>query len=414
MMFPITDKTKRLCIVLAIYVVTFLAVTTSHAQVGRGYYVTPPSWSPDGSRVALVIGNDIEVRDATSTELLYVLSGHTDFVPMVAWSPDGNMIATPSYDQTVKLWSTTDGTLLNTLSGHNEAVTAVAWSPDGTRLLSWGFDTRPNMFIWDAATGALLERHNSGSIVAAAFSPDGQRLALATPLSIGTIDAQTFEVLSGSPRVPCCPNTMYSIAWSPDGNTLVTGSINGLVTLWDAKTAQILSQFIANPYHQPDSRDVDNLALSWVRDVTFAPDGSTVLSVSGDGAVREWEVATGTLVQDTQISPLATAAWSPYGVRLAVVDLITRSGATLNDEQAFDASNLAGNLNMIVPFATSEQLETLAEVCGVPTATIQTLVQLTQETDMEAVENTLEGLSDLIPAACEADLRALSEVIQSR
>ena len=195
---------------------------------------------------------------------------------------------------------------------------------------------------------------------------------------------------------------------------MVTGSINGLVTLWDANTAQILRQFVANPYHQPDSREVDNLALSWVRAVTVTPDGSTVLSVSGDGTVREWEVATGMLVQEAQIAPLSTAAWSPYGVRLAVVDLTTRSGATLNDEQAFDASNLAGNLNVIVPFATSEQLETLAEVCGVPITTIQTLVQQTRETDMEAVENTLEGLSDLIPTACEADLRALSEAIQSR
>jgi hypothetical protein len=387
--------------------ILFLGASISEA--GGLPYVAPPNWSPDGSQVALVVGNDIEVRDASTAQLLHVLRGHTDFIPMVAWSPDGNMIAAPSYDQTVKLWNASDGTLLHTLSGHNALVAVVVWSPDGTQLLSWGFDTRPNLFVWDVVTGALLARHDSGDIVAASFSPNGNMLALSVSLLISVSDGLTLEPIAHSPRVPCCPNTMYSIAWSPDSRTLVTGSLNGLVTLWDASTAQMVMQFEANPYYEPDSRDVDNLALSWVRDVTFAPDGRTVLSVSGDGTVREWEVATGTLVQETRIMPLAGATWSPYSGRLAVEDLTTQSGATLGIEQAFDARNLVGHLNVIVPFATSERLERLAKGCGASDTAANALRQQAQEADHAAFERTVRALA--LPLACQADLLAVGEAI---
>ena len=408
-MFHILTMGKSFCIALITCLIMSFTVRTSQAQIGGGYYVIPPSWSPDGSRIALVVGNDIEVRDAATTDLLYMLSGHTDFIPMVAWSPDSGMIAAPSYDQTVKVWNMADGMLLHTLVGHNEAVTAIAWSRDGTRLLSWGFDTRPNLYVWDATTGALLARHNSGSIVAAAFSPDGQRFALSAIGVIGVNDALTLKPIAHSPRVMCCPNNMYSIAWSPDGARLVTGSINGLVTLWDTSTAQMLAQFVANPHYEADSRDVDNLALSWVRDVTFGPERRTVLSVSGDGTVREWEVASRALVQEAHLMPLAGAAWSLYSGRLAVTDLTTREGGILGDEQAFDARALAGRLHIVVPFATSERLRALAEGCGAPGAAAQVLVRQAQAGDRTGFEEALRALA--LPPGCAADVRAVAEAI---
>ena len=239
------------------------------------------------------------------------------------------------------------------------------------------------------------------------FSPDGQRLVLSYSLYFRIADAQTLEPIADSPRVICCTNQMYSVAWSPDGNMLVAGSINGLVTLWDASTAQMVRQFEANPHYEPDSRDVDNLALSWVRDVTFAPDGRTVLSVSGDGTVREWEVATGALVQETQLLPLAGAAWSPYSGRLAVEDLTTRSGATLGLEQAFEASELAGHLSVIVPFASPERLERLANGCGASATAAKALPQQAQ--DRAAFEQAVRALA--LPPTCEADLLAVGEAI---
>jgi len=87
-MFHILTMGKSFCIALITCLIMSFTVRTSQAQIGGGYYVIPPSWSPDGSRIALVVGNDIEVRDAATTDLLYMLSGHTDFISMVAWSPE--------------------------------------------------------------------------------------------------------------------------------------------------------------------------------------------------------------------------------------------------------------------------------------------------------------------------------------
>jgi len=410
-MIHIVSNRKKLAVVLVCLGILWLAAAISEA--GTVPYVAPAAWSPDGSKVAIVVNSSVEVRDAATTQVLYVLDGHTDLVPMVAWSPDSSMIATPSYDQTVKLWSASDGTLLHTLSGHNAYVTTVVWSPDGTRLFSWGFDTSPNLFVWDVVTGALLSQHNSGTIVAAAFSPDGQRLALSSSLSFGIIDGVSLNPIAQSPRVVCCANQMYSIAWSPDGNTLVTGSINGLVTLWDAHTAQILKQFEANPHYASDARDVDNLALSWIRAVTFGPNGSSILAVSGDGSVREWDSATGTLIQDTRITPLFTAVWSPYGGRLAVWGPTAQNATALSNEQAFDAST--GEFTIVVPVSSLERLQAIASACNAPSAIRESLTTGIQADQLTTFVAQLEALPEgTIPPACADDLIAVAQTLQSQ
>ena len=122
-----------------------LFLGTSISEAGGLPYVAPPEWSPDGEEVAVVVNNSVEVKDAATDQTLYMLAGHVDGISMVAWSPDSSMIATASYDQTVKLWNAVDGALLHTLSGHNDAVTAVAWSPDGNRVISSGVESEPSL-----------------------------------------------------------------------------------------------------------------------------------------------------------------------------------------------------------------------------------------------------------------------------
>lgn len=413
-MINLTFNHKKSVVVFLCLSVFFLSAVMSQAESFP--YVTPLRWSPDGTKVTVTINDVVEVWDATTEQVLHLLRGHTDHISAVAWSPDNTLIATSSYDQTVKLWNANNGTLLHTLLGHNASVSAIAWSTDGTRLLSWGFDTRPNLFVWDVASGTLLERHDSGDIVAAAFSPDGRRLALSASLGIGTIDAQSFEVLSGSPRVPCCPNTMYSIAWSPDGSTLITGSISGLVTLWDADTAQMLRQFVANPHYAPDSRDVDNLALSWVRDVAFAPDGSIVLAISGDGTLREWSAVTGDLLQEMQIASLYAATWSPYAGRLAVLGPNPQEAATLSSELDFDAADVTGGaVHIVVPAPSLERLQAIADACNAPIAVEQSLTASLQADLLSSFIAQVEALPEnAIPPACAADLIAVAEALQSR
>jgi WD40 repeat protein len=108
---------------------------------------------------------------------LLELTGHTDIVDGVAWSPDGTRLVTGSFDGTARVWDTRSGACVLILSGHTSAARRVAWSPDGKRLATGSYDGTAK--LWDATTGELQLTLSSGpsAVHQVAFSPDGKRLA---------------------------------------------------------------------------------------------------------------------------------------------------------------------------------------------------------------------------------------------
>ncbi|KOR31084.1 hypothetical protein TI04_02620, partial [Achromatium sp. WMS2] len=106
-----------------------------------------------------------------------VQRGHTNYVNSVAFSPDGIILASGSWDNSIKLWRVADGALLLTFTGHTSSVKSVAFSPDGSSLASGSWDK--TIKLWRVADGVLLRTltGHANLVYSVAFSPDGLSLA---------------------------------------------------------------------------------------------------------------------------------------------------------------------------------------------------------------------------------------------
>jgi len=129
------------------------------------------------------------------------LEGHSHSVSSVAFSPDGKVLASGSFDDTIKLWDVQTGRALQTLTGHSDNVNSVAFSPDGKVLASGSATIK----LWDVQTGRVQ------------------------------------QTLTGYSDI------VNSVAFSPNGKVLASGSYDNTIKLWDVQTRRAL-QTLTGPY----------------------------------------------------------------------------------------------------------------------------------------------------------------------
>jgi WD40 repeat protein len=203
------------------------------------------------------------------------LSGHRGWVLAVDASPDGQLIATGSNDQTVKLWKP-DGILRQTLQ-HTATVHALSFSPDSQRLVTSSLD---GSIYLCSREGKLLKtfQGHSAAIWDIAVSPDGQRIASASEdstIRLWSVDGKPIETLTGH------QGGVWGVAFSPDGNLLASSSADGTVKVWtlDGELVRTLEG------HSAAVWDVE-FALLADKSGTKRP---TIVSASADNTIKLWQ-----------------------------------------------------------------------------------------------------------------------------
>ena len=221
----------------------------------------------------------------------------------VAFSSDGQLLASGGTDNAVILWDVSSQTEFRTLIGHNDWVKSVAFSPDGQLLASASMDG--SLKLWEISSGINFTSRKQGDrLESVAFSLHGDMLATSGHID-GFIDlwAVSEKRIRHTNRISGHLSGVSSIAFSPHGEMLASAGDDDTLRLWNVdKRSEIKS--IAE--HSND-----------VRSVTFSLDGKTLASGSKDNTVKLLEVPSGNVIATLEHDYVESVAFSPDGRTLA-------------------------------------------------------------------------------------------------
>ena len=259
--------------------------------IGHTGLIRTVAFSGDGQSI-LTGSNDQTARLWDLEGLtLKVFTGHEGYIRSLAFSPDNKYVLTGSADKTARLWDL-DGNIIQILKGHDGTVNSVFFSPDGKRILTSCSDGISR--IWDISENIYRNFTGHRNYVSEAlFTPDGKTII--TSSADGTLRLWDLEGNSKEP-VRYLSN---SIAVSPDGKSILAGLL----------TAQILDLT-----GKPLKTFVGQQRVSAV---AFSPDSKTILTGSPDRSIRLWDLDQNVLATFTgHAGPVTSLAFSPDGKRI--------------------------------------------------------------------------------------------------
>ena len=264
--------------------------------VGHSSAVLSVAFSPDSK--ILASSSNLEVRDGCiklwdveSARIRQTLGGGLINlrVSSLAFSPDGQTLASGHAEAKIRLWQLNGGKLLHTLKGHGWDVNSLAFSRDGRFLVSGGLDGAIKIWNWRSEKemrtlkrpsrsewiGSLVSWFDSsvGSIWSVAVSPDGKTFASGgsdMPIELWELETgKLVRILTEH------SGTVYCVAFSSDGKTLASGGEDNTIKLWNVGTGELL-EILEH--------------LGPVKSVAFSSNGQTLVSGSADTTIKVWRL----------------------------------------------------------------------------------------------------------------------------
>lgn len=300
---------------------------------------------PDPDGPGIVPGSQLKLWDVATGRKLRNFVGHAGDVNSVAISPDGKFALSGGgnvLSPELKLWDVATGRELRSFVGHAGTVASVAFSPDGKFALSRGSELK----LWDVATGRELRSLAIRGGSSWALSRDHRFAIVGGGDYLNTRGELTvWDIATGRQLRSFAGHAgnVYSVAFSPDDQFVLSASADHTLKLWDPSTGRELRSFTGHTYgvnlaaFSPDgqfalSANVDNRLDLWelatgrrlrslvghngaVLSVAFSRDGKFALSGSDDYALKLWDVASGRELRTFggHDDPVGSIAISPDG-----------------------------------------------------------------------------------------------------
>ncbi|MEH2047023.1 serine/threonine-protein kinase [Nostoc sp.] len=224
--------------------------------------------------------NTIKLWDVNTGKEIRTLTGHANWVNSVTFSPDGKFLASGSADCTIKLWQVNTGIEIQTFTGHSDPVSSVAYFPrtpvtnsQERQLVASGSGDN-TIKLWHVNTGRNIYTLTGHSffVNCIAFSKNGEIIASGS----GDNTIKLWHVNTGKEIRTLIghSDSVWSVAFSQDGQFLASGSWDNTIKLW----------------HIHSGREISTLTghSNYVRCVAFSPDGQTLVSGSDDDTIKIW------------------------------------------------------------------------------------------------------------------------------
>lgn len=219
--------------------------------------------------------NTLNIHSIDDESIIATLIGDTSKTWRVAFSPDGETLAT-AFNEDIVLWDINTGEKISTLIGHISTVSSLVFSPDGNTLVSDSWHDIVRMWDVDTATEKWSLSHYRDGITSVVFSPDGSKIA---SVSKNPTRIQIMDMTSGQSNSIPYLFGINEIALSPDGKSIAFENSKGELLLWNINLNEIIVQFTG---HKKDR----------LRSITFSPDGKTLASGGAD-ELFIWDTYTG-------------------------------------------------------------------------------------------------------------------------